>query len=120
MSNGAMSKNDLQTLATGNVLGWVTGRARVSREEWNAALDKVWPEFIAEMATNAGFKGAAACWTEQTGEVSIVGIWSSMKTRLDYEAKSAGKVRSIFNALLEVPPARYKQEITRIHWHQAG
>jgi hypothetical protein len=115
-----MNKDELQTLAAGNVLGWVTGRARMPREQWDAAVEKVWPEFIAEMSTNPGFKGAAACWTVETGEVAVVGIWSSTDTRLAYEAKSAGKVRAIFNALLEQPVVRHKQVISKIHWHRAG
>ncbi|MSP96444.1 MAG: hypothetical protein EXR29_04305 [Betaproteobacteria bacterium] len=115
-----MSKDDLRTLAAGNVLGWVTGRAKVARDEWDATVDKIWPEFIAEMATNPGFKGAVACWTVETGEVSIFGIWSSVETRLAYEAKSAGTVRAIFNALLELPVKRHKQVISKVHWHQAG
>ena len=114
-----MSKDELQTLSAGNVVGWVTGRAKVTRAEWDAAVDKAWPAFIAEMSTNAGFKGATVCWTIETGEVAVAGIWSSEATRLAYEAKSASTVRVIFNQLIETP-RRHKQVITKMHWHKGG
>ena len=112
-----MSNDIAKTLSEGNVLGFVTGRAKVPREEWDATVAKVWPDFLAEMKTNPGFKGAMSLWTIETGEVSVVGIWSSHETRLAYEAKSAGKVRAIFNALLEQPVRRHKQQISKIYWH---
>ncbi len=111
-----MSKEQLQTLVTGNVLGWVTGTARGGRDHWDATLEKVWPQFISEMAKNAGYKGAASFYTVETGEVSIVGIWEDMAARLAYEANSSEKVRAIFNALLDAPPTRHKQVITKVHW----
>jgi len=112
-----MNALNLETLAPGTVLGWVTGRVRDGhRETWDAALEKVWPEFLAEMSSNAGYQGAAALWAVETGEVSVVGIWQSMEHRLAYEARSSGKVRAIFNALLEDPPTRVKQVVAKVHW----
>lgn len=110
-----MSKD--RDLAPGNVLGYVTGLLRSGdHAAWDKALDEVWPRFIAEMASNEGFKGAYALTTIETGEVSILGVWSSVATRDAYEKKSSGPVRAIFNALLQDDRRRYKQLVTRATW----
>lgn len=112
-----MDNTKLQALFPGNVLGHVTGRPNAgSREEWDAALEKVWPDFIAEMSTNPGYRGAVAVWTVESGEVSIIGVWESMAHRLAYEAHSSDKVRAIFNALLAEGRTRHKQVVTLAHW----
>jgi len=104
-------------IAPGYVLGYVTGFARAaSREEWDREVEKNWPAFIAEMETNAGFKGAYALYTIETGKVSILGMWETLEHRLAYEAKSSGAVRAIFNALLKEGPRRYRHVVTKATW----
>ena len=102
------------SLAPGYVLGVVVGQAKAqSNDEWNAAVEKVWPEFIAILESNPGYKGAYAAWNpDKPGEVSIIGIWQSMEHRLAYEAKSAPQIRELFNALIS-NPQRYKVVVSR-------
>lgn len=115
-----MNKELLQSLAPGNVLGWVTGTPKGSRAQWDAGIERAWPVFIAEMALNPGFKGAGAFWTVETGEVSIVGVWEDMDKRLAYERNSSETVRAIFNALLEQPAKRHKQVTAKFHWEPSA
>ncbi len=95
----------VSSLGSGYVLGIVTGQCKaLTREEWDAAVRKVWPAFIAEMSSNPGYKGAYATWdADHPRQVSINGIWESMEHRVAYEAKSSGTVRAVFNALIDNP-----------------
>lgn len=109
-----MSNQEINRIAPGYVLGFVTGQAKAAtRELWEAELEKVWPKFISAMNTNPGYKGAFSTWnTDKPGEVSIVGIWESMEHRLAYEAKSSTTVRAIFNAMIS-EPVRYRPTVTK-------
>ena len=113
-----MNNTKLDGLSEGNVLGVVTGIARAaSREEWNAQVDKAWPDVVAELSSNAGYIGVVALWNSNgSEEVSIVGVWETMEHRLAYEARSATRVRAIFNGLLVESPSRYKQVVTKASW----
>jgi len=96
-------KAPLNTLAPGNVLGIVAGKSKaLTEQEWHAALDKIWPAFIAEMSTNPGYMGAFSTWdADHPRQVSINGIWQTMAHRVAYEAKSSTAVRAIFNELID-------------------
>src|ERR1700760_3794270 len=85
-----------------------------NRQEWNAALDGVWPELLAELRTNPGFKGMVATWNvDDSGEVSVIGLWETMEARLGFEKRSSTKVRAIFESLMQAMPNRYRFEVTK-------
>lgn len=84
------------------------------RKEWDAALESVWPELMEELRKNPGFKGMVAMWNvDDSGDVSVIGLWESMEHRLGFEKRSAPRVRAIFESLMHQKPDRYRYLVTK-------
>ena len=103
------------TLESGNVAAMLVARAKAkTREEWEAGVAKIWDEAVNELRGNPGFKGLLALWNnDRPGYVSVIGLWDNMEHRLAYEARSASRVRALFNALFQEVPDRPRYIISR-------
>ena len=85
-----------------------------SKETWEAALDGIWVQAVQELENNPGFKGIVAVWdSDGSGVAGIMGIWDSLEHRLAYEARSAEKVRALFNPLFSDVPQRPRFVVSR-------
>ncbi len=85
-----------------------------NRKEWDAALALVWPELMEELRQNPGFKGMIAMWNvDDSGDVSVIGLWESMAHRLGFEQRSAPRVRAIFESLMQQKPDRHRYLVTK-------
>ena len=102
-------------MESGNVAAILFAQARArSRVEWERGLDAIWPEVLRELRSNPGFKGLLALWKEDdSGQVSIIGLWDTMEHRLAYERRSADSVRARFNALFQAVPDRPRFYVSR-------
>ena len=85
-----------------------------SQAEWERASAGVWDAALAELRTNPGFKGLVAFWADDdTRRAGIMGMWDSLEHRLGYEAKSASKVRALFDPFFTRGPQRPRLKVTR-------
>ena len=84
-----------------------------SRQEWQSSLDRVWPDVVAELRTNPGFKGAAALWNlDDSGQVSVIGQWENMEYRKAYEKRSSPQLRALMDTLFRDVPSRPRLLVT--------
>jgi quinol monooxygenase YgiN len=92
----------------GNIVVFFFARAKAKdRDEWEAQLEKVWPEAVRELQSNPGFLGSSAMWDiDKPGRVAVIGQWESMEHRLAYESRSSPKLREVFNTLFQDIPER--------------
>ncbi len=95
-------------MEAGNVAAILFAKAKVkSRAEWESAVAGIWDDTVAEVRSNPGFIGILTLWnSDDSGQVSVIGVWESMEHRLAYEARSAEYVRGLFNPLFEAVPDR--------------
>ena len=95
-------------METGTVVAMLITHAKAgSREEWEAGVESIWKDAIGELQTNPGFKGLVTMWNDDdSGQVSVIGLWDNMEHRLAYEARSSGYVRGLFNGLFKQEPDR--------------
>ena len=101
-------------MEAGNVVAMFLEETRFSsREEWERACAGVWDDALAELRTNPGFRGLAAFWADDdTARGGVMGLWDSLEHRLRYEARSAGKVRALFDPFLTRGPRRPRLHVT--------
>ncbi|MCI0770200.1 MAG: antibiotic biosynthesis monooxygenase [Chloroflexi bacterium] len=102
-------------METGNVAALFTVQGKLpTQAEWEAALDANWDDAVEELRSNPGFKGIVALWnSDDSGEVAIIGLWENMERRLAYEARSAEKVRALFDPLFQSVPNRPRFIVSR-------
>ena len=101
-------------MEAGNVVAMFLEETRFSsREEWERACAGVWDDALAELRTNPGFRGLAAFWADDdTVRGGVMGLWDSLEDRLRYEARSAGKVRALFDPFFTRGPRRPRLHVT--------